>query len=264
MSIATGSRWRIPGDRIGLSDLAGSVRRAGPSLGRGAVRARNRIVSVFGFKTPAARGKNAAGHGGEWESGERVGIFEVLARSTDEIVLGDNDRHLDLRVSALVERGGRDRAGKDAERDDRRPAERPAGAVLFLLYQAVSPDDRSRRRKAEPAPAGIGGSRRKRRRITNGDDGPGRSAIRSATVRPLAARKRSSRFGRNGFSDRPEKNRSAPHYRGRIVSSGAGRGYFSVPSCACWIIWSLAVMSISTRRFCARPSSVELSAIGES
>lgn len=66
-------------------------RRAGPSLGRGAVALRNRIVSVFGFKTPAARGKNAAGHGGEWESGERVGIFEVLARSTDEIVLGDND-----------------------------------------------------------------------------------------------------------------------------------------------------------------------------
>ena len=31
------------------------------------------------------------------------GIFEVLARSTDEIVLGDNDRHLDLRVSLLVE-----------------------------------------------------------------------------------------------------------------------------------------------------------------
>ena len=65
-------------------------------------------MSVFGFKTPAARGKNAAGYGGEWESGERVGIFEVLARSTDEIVLGDNDRHLDLRVSLLVERGGRD------------------------------------------------------------------------------------------------------------------------------------------------------------
>lgn len=80
----------------------------GPRWVEGLFALRNRIVSVFGFKTPAARGKNAAGHGGEWESGERVGIFEVLARSTDEIVLGDNDRHLDLRVSLLVERGGRD------------------------------------------------------------------------------------------------------------------------------------------------------------
>lgn len=80
----------------------------GPRWVEGLFALRNRIVSVFGFKTPAARGKNAAGHGGKWESGERVGIFEVLARSTDEIVLGDNDRHLDLRVSLLVERGGRD------------------------------------------------------------------------------------------------------------------------------------------------------------
>ena len=97
-----------PGDRIGLSDLAEAFVGPGPRWVEGLFALRNRIVSVFGFKTPAARGKNAAGHGGEWESGERVGIFEVLARSTDEIVLGDNDRHLDLRVSLLVERGGRD------------------------------------------------------------------------------------------------------------------------------------------------------------
>jgi len=84
---------------------------------------RNRIVSVFGFKTPAARGKNAAGHGGEWESGERVGIFEVLARSTDEIVLGDNDRHLGSEGFAARGAGRPRRAGKDAERDDRRPAD---------------------------------------------------------------------------------------------------------------------------------------------
>lgn len=97
-----------PGDRIGLSDLAEAFVGPGPRWVEGLFALRNRIVSVFGFKTPAAQGKNAAGHGGKWESGERVGIFEVLARSTDEIVLGDNDRHLNLRVSLLVERGGRD------------------------------------------------------------------------------------------------------------------------------------------------------------
>ena len=80
-----------PGDRIGLSDLAEAFVGPGPRWVEGLFALRNRIVSVFGFKTPAAQGKNAAGHGGKWESGERVGIFEVLARSTDEIVLGDNE-----------------------------------------------------------------------------------------------------------------------------------------------------------------------------
>ncbi len=40
--------------------------------------------------------------------------------------------------------------------------------------------------------------------------------------------------------------------------------YFSVPSSACRIMSSLAVMTISTRRFWARPSAVELSAMGAS
>ena len=55
-----------PGDRIGLSDLAEAFVGPGPRWVEGLFALRNRIVSVFGFKTPAARGKNAAGHGGEW------------------------------------------------------------------------------------------------------------------------------------------------------------------------------------------------------
>ncbi len=198
-----------PGDRIGLSDLAEAFVGPGPRWVEGLFALRNRIVSVFGFKTPAARGKNAAGHGGKWESGERVGIFEVLARSTDEIVLGDNDRHLDLRVSLLVERGGRDGREK-----------------TLSVTTAVRLNDRL-----------------------------GRCYF--CFIKPFHRMITVFRTGRRKI-DPPRT------IAGRIVSSGVGRGYFSVPSCACWIIWSLAVMSISTRRFCARPSSVELSAIGES
>lgn len=107
MSIATGSRWRIP--VIGSGCPIWRKRSSGRALaGSRGVRAAkpNRV----GFRVQDSGGarKECAGHGGKWESGERVGIFEVLARSTDEIVLGDNDRHLDLRVSLLVERGGRD------------------------------------------------------------------------------------------------------------------------------------------------------------
>lgn len=55
---------------------------------------------------------------------------------------------------------------------------------------------------------------------------------------------------------------------GRLVRFSFGSrlpgGYFSVPSSACRIMSSLAVMTISTRRFWARPSAVELSAMGAS
>ena len=50
----------------------------------------------------------AVGCGGKWEPGERAEYSWCSSCSADEIVLGDNDRHLDLRVSLLVERGGRD------------------------------------------------------------------------------------------------------------------------------------------------------------
>ena len=109
MSIASvRERHGPPATGLGCPCVGGAFVGPGPRWVEGLFALRNRIVSVFGFKTPAARGKNAAGRGGKWEPGERAGIFEVFARSTNEIVLGDDDRHLDLRVSLLLERGGRD------------------------------------------------------------------------------------------------------------------------------------------------------------
>lgn len=62
--------------------------------------ARNRIVSLFGLKN--------LGHLGEviqtkeasaYQIGDRIGIFSLLSASDDEVVLGDSDKHLDVKVS---------------------------------------------------------------------------------------------------------------------------------------------------------------------
>ena len=53
------------------------------------MRLRNWIVGPLGLKTTAA-------------AGERVGFFRVYARSGREILLGENDKHLDFRVSVRV------------------------------------------------------------------------------------------------------------------------------------------------------------------
>jgi hypothetical protein len=41
--------------------------------------------------------------------GDRIGIFRVFERHEDEIILGEDDRHLDFRVSVLVQPADQDR-----------------------------------------------------------------------------------------------------------------------------------------------------------
>ena len=63
---------------------------------------RNKIVAVFGLKTsekPNNRAEILNNFKGE--VGEQVGLFKVFHKSDNEIVLGENDKHLDFRVSLL-------------------------------------------------------------------------------------------------------------------------------------------------------------------
>ena len=57
---------------------------------------RDTIVSWFGLKT----GKHLATLA-EGARAERVGIFKVYSRNDTEIVVGEDDKHLDFRVSVL-------------------------------------------------------------------------------------------------------------------------------------------------------------------
>lgn len=64
------------------------------------MRLRNRVVALFGLKNlggladvPATR------QAADYRVGDRVGIFSLLHLSDDEVILGDADRHLEVRVS---------------------------------------------------------------------------------------------------------------------------------------------------------------------
>ena len=60
------------------------------------MRVRDTIVAWFGLKT----GKHLATLADAERAG-RVGIFKVYSRSATEIVVGEDDKHLDFRVSVL-------------------------------------------------------------------------------------------------------------------------------------------------------------------
>ncbi len=71
------------------------------------LRVRDRIVSFVGLKTS----RELREKGPHRES--RIGIFKVYAKSSNEVLMGEDDRHLDFRVSVLrqIEGGGAAQSG---------------------------------------------------------------------------------------------------------------------------------------------------------
>jgi hypothetical protein len=61
----------------------------------GLLRVRDFLVAGFGLKTAESLAKPQAG------GPPRIGIFRLYATHPDEVVLGEDDRHLDFRVSVL-------------------------------------------------------------------------------------------------------------------------------------------------------------------
>jgi hypothetical protein len=66
---------------------------------------RNRIVSIFGLKTSGNKEEmqNRLDNF-KYEPGEQLGLFKVFDKRENEVVLGEDDKHLNFRVSLFVER----------------------------------------------------------------------------------------------------------------------------------------------------------------
>ena len=69
---------------------------------------RNRVVSLFGLKNLGHLGdlqKTKAAS--DYWIGDRIGIFTLLSNTDNEVIMGDSDKHLDVKVSIckLVQNG---------------------------------------------------------------------------------------------------------------------------------------------------------------
>lgn len=64
---------------------------------------RNRIMSVFGLKTSGQiKDREQALKNFRCETGEKLGLFNVFYKSENEVILGEDDKHLNFRVSLLI------------------------------------------------------------------------------------------------------------------------------------------------------------------
>lgn len=75
---------------------------------------RNKIVKLFGLKTSnkiAEKEKQLENF--NCEPNQQIGLFKVFHRSENEVVIGEDDKHLDFRVSLFLRENGEAENGKE-------------------------------------------------------------------------------------------------------------------------------------------------------
>lgn len=94
--------WSINAAEPSLDPLSQFLRvaKTTPAWIDSAMKLRNRFVSLFGLKNLGGLSEiNPSKAATEYQLGDRVGIFTLLAKSETEVLLGDSDKHLDVVVS---------------------------------------------------------------------------------------------------------------------------------------------------------------------
>jgi len=78
---------------------------SGPSWVDALFALRNRIVALVGLKTSAPeKNRKQLFDGFNCEIGQQLGLFKVFDKNEREVILGEDDKHLDFRVSLYLDR----------------------------------------------------------------------------------------------------------------------------------------------------------------
>ena len=100
--------YRAALDDPGLTPVEIFLRSAGttPAWITRLMALRNSIVRRLGLKDVGPMTVLADKPAGDYRIGDQLGIFSIFSSTPDELLLGIDDRHLDVRVSVLKQGGG--------------------------------------------------------------------------------------------------------------------------------------------------------------
>ncbi|MCW3787454.1 DUF2867 domain-containing protein [Plebeiibacterium sediminum] len=88
--------------KITSTDIGKAFFSTGPQWISGLFTLRNKIVALFGLKTSEnKKGQEELKHF-TCEVGDQVGLFKVFNKTENEVVLGEDDKHLDFKVSLYI------------------------------------------------------------------------------------------------------------------------------------------------------------------
>lgn len=90
-------------NRIDIPEIVKAFAKPGPKWFEELFALRNKIASLFKLKTPAMVTKKEDNDSNKYEVGTQAGIFKVYDKTATEIILGEDDKHLDLRISLFLE-----------------------------------------------------------------------------------------------------------------------------------------------------------------
>jgi hypothetical protein len=75
---------------------------------------RNKIVSVFGLKTSGnAVDRQQQLDNFKCEQGEQLGLFKVFNKTDKEVIIGEDDKHLNFRISLFLDKSKADKSKKE-------------------------------------------------------------------------------------------------------------------------------------------------------
>ncbi len=74
---------------------------------------RNKLARLFGLKAPAKiTDRTKMLDDFKCEKGEQLGLFKVFDKTVDEVILGEDDKHLSFRVSLFLDKQNESKVGK--------------------------------------------------------------------------------------------------------------------------------------------------------
>ncbi len=92
-------------NQISSTDIGKAFFTSAPNWTAKLFELRNKIVSLFGLKTDGkVKNRKELLDNFNCEPSERLGLFKVYHKTENEVILGEDDKHLNFRISLLKEK----------------------------------------------------------------------------------------------------------------------------------------------------------------
>jgi hypothetical protein len=98
-----GGTFSDPENEIGIEDLVIGFAKPLPGWIDSLMWLRDKIASLFGLKTSEKERRDHFRNNFRFVEGEKLGFFNLYSRTENEVILGEDDKHLNFRVSILLE-----------------------------------------------------------------------------------------------------------------------------------------------------------------